>query len=810
MTTDCCRRRYAPRVRSLVVVAVAGCIDHCASFTSFPHDGPVFTPKRRCSVSALAAATSASENSNDVLREGRLVEFTTGAGASKTTTLGAIVGPDGKRNLRVLSSSGRTSSVPPRSIQTVPNGYSISTEEQIAEHERAAAVALEDDAVASGEAVLEVWEMLLEDDPSATIELTTLADLIAGDDRSISCYATKRVLTDGVANYCFKEVGVKGKLTRDNACPQFEPRPNDIVEALKAKAAADAAEKAKWDELNERLNGPEQFDLEEESEEVQEAFLALERLGCLANLSPEEMDREEKKNAIGGDKAESLSLAKNFMSKLGRKSTPESARSLLIDAGIWDIHTNLDVIRLRVPTSFGSDLEQLAKDLETNPPADLDAESRRDLTHLPAFAIDEASTKEIDDALSVEVIPDAEKEGGPMHTRQRLWVHIADPSRYVELGSPLDKEARRRLSSHYLPTGTVSMFPMSLAAGPLSLTPDEISCALSVGIMLDADGGIDESMPPVITPSKVKTTRLTYEQVDRLLDPFALASDDNSDVGGAEDLETTLDCLRRLEWASEQRLQWRKDGGSLESIGPYELPDMEVKARPSADEADGWAVGIVARERYAASRIVTELMLAANEAIAMCGEANGIPMPYRCQEMDGVSDEEIEATPEGPCRAWLAIRSTTKSQIAPTPRPHAGLGLDLYVQATSPVRRYADLALHHQLKAHLRGDELPFPDGIEGEDKVKRASAILRLAQDGGEISRQLERPANDYWLREFLRRRGANPTEVLVLSSDRWKNDMYKLLLPELGAIITYASNRDLAVGSQIDMPSSALAEFV
>ena len=795
----------------LVAIAAAASVDSCVGFTSIPRDGTcLLVPKRRLYAPALSATSAG----NDVLREGRLVEFTTGTGASKTTTLGAIVGPDGKRNLRVLSSSGRTSSVPPRSIQCVmPNGYSILTEDEIGEHERAAAEALENDATASGEAVLEVWEMLLEDDPSATIELTTLADLIAGDDSSISCFATRKVLADGVANFCFKEVGVKGKLTEDNACPQYEPRPTDVVEALKSKAAADAEEKARLEELNERINNNSiKFDLEKESEEVRTAFQALERLGCLANSSPEEMEKEEKKETtiIGDDRAQSISVAKEFLANLGRKSTPESARSLLIGAGIWDIHTNLDVIRLRIPTSFDAELEQFASDLEVNPPVDLDAESRRDLTHLPAFAIDEASTREIDDALSVEILVDAEKEGGPMHTRQILWVHIADPSRYVELGSPLDKEARRRLSSLYLPTGTVPMFPMNLAAGPLSLTPDEISCALSVGMMLDANGGIDESVPPIITPSTVKTTRLTYEQVDKMLDPFAMAGDKSNGMDNIEDLEATLDALRRLDWASEQRLQWRKDGGSLESIGPYELPDMQVKARPSTDEPDGWAVDIVARERYTASRIVTELMLAANEAIAMFGEANAIPMPYRCQDMDDVSDEEIESTPEGPCRAWLAIRSTTKSQISPTPRPHAGLGLDVYVQATSPVRRYADLALHHQIKAHLRGDELPFPDGMEGEDGVKRASAILRLAQDGGDVSRQLERPANDYWLREFLRRRGTSPTEALVLSSDRWKEDRFKLLLPELGAIVTYESNRPLATGSQIDIPSIALAEFV
>jgi exoribonuclease-2 len=453
MTAD--RRRHTI---SLAAVAVVAGVNPCVGFATSQHDGTSALLKRRLSVSALNAAATPSASTEEVLREGRLVEFTTGTGASKTTTLGAILGPDGKRNLKILSSSGRTSSVPPRSIQSVvPNGFSILTEEQIGEHERAAAEALEDDATGSGEAVLEVWEMLLEDDPSATIELTTLADLIVGDDSSQSCYATRKVLRDGIANFCFKEVVVKG----NNSSPHYEPRPANIVEALKTKAAADAEEKAKWDELNDRIsNTPGNFDLEKESEEVRTAFKALERLGCLANVSPDEMEREEKKDAIGSDKAESISVAKTFLMRLGHKSTPESARSLLTGAGIWDVHTNLDVIRLRIPTSFGSDLERLASDLELNPPADLDAESRRDLTHFPAFAIDEESTREIDDALSVEVLADAEKNGGPMHTRQRLWVHIADPSRYVELGSPLDKEARRRLSSHYLPTGTVPMFPL--------------------------------------------------------------------------------------------------------------------------------------------------------------------------------------------------------------------------------------------------------------------------------------------------------------------------------------------------------------
>jgi len=466
-----------------------------------------------------------------------------------------------------------------------------------------------------------------------------------------------------------------------------------------------------------------------------------------------------------------------------------------------------------VRTGFGPALEDAAAAVAADPPADLDEGSRLDLTHLPAFAIDEASTREIDDALSVEMLEaDGDDGDGPIHKRQRLWVHIADPTRYIELGSPLGQEARRRATSIYLPTETIPMFPMSLAAGPLSLRPGEVSCALSIGIMLDDAGGIDADTPPVITPSYVNTTRLTYDQVDCLLDPFAMVENESNDgcdseLSMIEDMETTIECLRQLQYASEQRLLWRIDGGSLESISPYELPDMTIKARPSPDGIDGWQVDIYAKEQEKANRIVTELMLAANEAVALYGDTHGVPMPYRSQGMDLLSDDEIEMTPEGPCRSWLAIMSTGRSQIASKPMPHAGLGLDMYVQVTSPVRRYADLALHFQIKSHLRGDPLPFPGNADG-DSV--GETMVGIAQNAGTISRQLERPANDYWLKEFLRRRGSHITKVLVLSSDRWKDNVYKLLLPELGAICTYSSTKPLAVGEQLEMQSMHLAELV
>jgi exoribonuclease-2 len=798
---------------SKLVVYICAIVFWAGLVTAFsPHPSPngvtvrPFPSRMDTSLAALS----------DDIQPGQIVEYRYSSSSSKGTKssgsafgLGAIVEPDGKRNWKILTSSGLSRSVPPKDIRhRVPKGRvgtNQQAEAEIAAHEDAATDALANDKATGGADVVTVWEMLLQDGELET-DLETLAELIVGDASSRACYAVRAVLTLGVESGCFKEARSGQNM--------FEPRSLDVVEALRSKVRAEAAVEAKYDAIRERIQAActseIAFSLQDETEEVREAFEAIKRLGCFAHLGPEEAAKQEEETAGTGE-AQVLALARTFLKQtLGRKATAEAARTLLIQTGVWHVHQNLDVLRQRIPMEFSPSLEQLAAELTASPPPDIDADARLDLTHLPAFAIDEASTKEIDDALSVEVLELADAEGGPMHKRWRLWVHIADPTRYVALGTPLDKEARRRTSSLYLPTGTVPMFPMSLASGPLCLRPGETSCALSVGVMLDSQGGIDADTPPVITPSLVRTTRLTYDQVDNLLDPFRFRDDAVSDSDD-DDEQETIECIRKLKWASEQRLGWRKAGGSLESIGPYELPDMTVKAWPSSDEPDGWGVSVMARERYGASRVVTELMLLANEAIAAYGDANGVPMAFRSQETQEITDLELDCTPEGPCRSWLAIRSTFPSQISSTAQPHGGLGLDCYVQATSPVRRYSDLALHHQLKAHLRGDALPFPapDANLDAESGGGTSEILRLAQDGGKVSKLLERSANDYWLREFLRRRAGEPVSVLVLSGDRRRTDLYKLLLLELGGIITYTSSRPLALGSQFELSPSPAGEF-
>ena len=122
-------------------------------------------------------------------------------------------------------------------------------------------------------------------------------------------------------------------------------------------------------------------------------------------------------------------MAKEFLKTLGRKATGESARALLVQVGVWDKHEDLQLIRHRVPIAFSDEVEAAAAALADSPPPDVDAARRVDMTAQRAYAIDAPETTEVDDALGVEFLDD----GGT-----RVWVHVADASRYVVLGSAVD------------------------------------------------------------------------------------------------------------------------------------------------------------------------------------------------------------------------------------------------------------------------------------------------------------------------------------------------------------------------------------
>lgn len=221
-------------------------------------------------------------------------------------------------------------------------------------------------------------------------------------------------------------------------------------------------------------------------------------------------------------------------------------------------------------------------------------------------------------------------------------------------------------------------------------------------------------------------------------------------------------------------------------------------------DRDEWQVEVSAgsaKTDGVARRIVTESMLFGGEAAAAFAEASGIPVPYRIQTMGDVGEDELADWPAGPAGAWAAVRRMQSSRVSVDPRPHEGLGLDTYVQVTSPIRRYPDLAVHYQIKAHLRGDPLPFPAG-DGQ------SQLVSFAREAGTLPRRLERSANAYWLREYLRRNAGRQFSAMVLGP-AWEKGVFKLLLPELGALIDLRTSSKLTAGTLMELAPNKNGEF-
>jgi exoribonuclease-2 len=301
------------------------------------------------------------------------------------------------------------------------------------------------------------------------------------------------------------------------------------------------------------------------------------------------------------------------------------------------------------------------------------------LTHLKVYAIDDAETVEVDDAVSVEALDD---------NQTRIWVHIADPTRWVERGSTLDQVAMRRATTLYYPQETVPMFPLDIAAGPMSLG-GEACPAMTVRVDVDTAG---EILDYEIVPSLIKLDkRYTYDQVDADL------KDANGDAA-----------LRLLLKVANARDEKRADDGSVTIILPEN--SIEVKgANASGGDGEVNVTMTCERQDKPARMLVSEMMVLVGDVIGRFGARENIPLPYRGQnEPRLMSDDEWDAIPEGICQDIAMRMSMSPSSSGASPRPHSGLGLNAYVQFTSPIRRYADVVAHQQVKAYLRGESLPY------------------------------------------------------------------------------------------------------
>ncbi len=654
------------------------------------------------------------------MEKGTLVEFR----VNGERRLAVIEKPEGKKNFIAIDEREHSHTIHPRQVEyQVPGqGYTARDIPKVLN-------AIQDYLDPSS---LEIaWELLSEEGGSTVP--TELAKLLFSDTTPELCYASHVLLSDD--RLYFKQKG-----------DRYEPRPASQVHDLKHQIEMEHQRQNEWTGFLERMKA-------QLSRPDDEPGLAL------SDWSPSDRLKLDviEKYATWGEESTQKTQAIEILLALEKSETPQAALKLLVKLGLWGAHENLFLRRSHAPIQFPTKVADLAHEHLASAPPDLHPD-RLDLTHLKVYTIDDESTREIDDGLSIEILPDG---------REKIWVHIADPTRWLTPGDTLDLEARRRSTTIYLPTGAVSMFPVALATGPMSLNTGDVCCALSFEVLLADDGSIEHYQ---IHASHIKITyRLTYEDVEEMLQ-----------LG----LQTEVELEILAKWA-RKRTAWRQSQGAI----TIDMPEPSIKVN-----GDGEEIILGVTEDVFSRQLVAEMMIMTGEIAARYAHANNIPLLFRGQtQPDLPPDDELLIIPPGPARACALRRCMPRSELNTSPVRHASLGLDYYAQVTSPIRRYSDLLAHFQIKSHLRGDELPF-SALDVQDL---SAVILSTVQEAV----FLERQTNRYWSLEYLSR---NTHEIWTSMMLRWLREQDALalvLLEDVGLEFAMTIDRPIAPGDRLQL---------
>ncbi|MCR5660631.1 MAG: RNB domain-containing ribonuclease [bacterium] len=384
----------------------------------------------------------------------------------------------------------------------------------------------------------------------------------------------------------------------------------------------------------------------------------------------------------------------------------------LVKAGLWSEHENLLLHKFAVKTSYEPEVEEAAAELRVDP-ADLLA-CREDLRHLECVTIDDESTTEIDDALSFETLEDG----------YRVGVHIADVAEVVKSGASLDDEALARGTAIYLPDLKVRMLPSIISDDICSLVAGTDRLAFSFIAEFDASFNM-RSVRMAETVINVHE-RLTYTQADEMLESGRWP--------------------HLLDLAKHLRLLRQEDGAFT-----VPFPRINVKVSSSGEI-------IIERETPNAPSqvIVSEMMILANRTAAEYLAKHNVPAIYRSQEppeQELSNMEEYDAAKAYACRRFMH-----KGVMGLKPSRHSGLGLDYYMQITSPIRRYNDLLMQRQIKAVLRGGEAPYSE----EDLADKLASTRQSAATAD----TLEKDRRGYWIMRWLEERQWKELNAVVVAN--------------------------------------------
>lgn len=331
---------------------------------------------------------------------------------------------------------------------------------------------------------------------------------------------------------------------------------------------------------------------------------------------------------------------------------------------------------------------------------------RLDLRDMNVFTIDGEDAKDLDDAVSIEVLDNG---------NYKLGVHIADVTHYVKEKSKLDKEALKRATSVYLVDKVIPMLPKTLSNGVCSLNPFEDKLTLSVFMEIDHKGEVvKHDIKETIINSKA---RMTYTEVSDILE--------KDDEKLKKTFAKVADDFFTAEKLARILMKRREKRGAID----FDFPEAKIILNN-----DGDVVDIKQYERRISNRIIEEFMLITNETVAEHFFWLNMPFVYRVHEtpahekietlnkfistfgyvikgdlesvhpkaLQGII-EQIHGKTEEKAISTIMLRSLKQARYSPECVGHFGLAAQYYSHFTSPIRRYPDLQIHRIIKEFLNG-----------------------------------------------------------------------------------------------------------
>lgn len=417
----------------------------------------------------------------------------------------------------------------------------------------------------------------------------------------------------------------------------------------------------------------------------------------------------------------------------------------------------LSIIRSHdIPEEFPSEvLEGAEKIPEKIDEAEINR--RVDLRDRKIVTIDGADAKDLDDAVSVEKLPNG---------NFRLGVHIADVSHYVKENSDLDKEAYKRGTSVYFLDRVIPMLPKRLSNGICSLNPKVDRLTLTVFMEIDKAGKVVDYQ---IAESVISTAeRMTYKDVSDILE--------NNDQELIARYRSLVDDFRRMEELYVILSSKRMVRGSID----FEFPETKVLLDDEGNPED-----IVKVERRTADRIIEEFMLVCNETVAEHMFWLGAPFVFRIHEepddekievfnefvynlgysIKGIKKvhpkslqrliQKVKGKKEEKIINTLLLRSLKRARYYQENLGHYGLAAEYYCHFTSPIRRYPDLVIHRIIKETLTGElknsrieylkEFVEKAALQSSERERAADEAERAVEDLKKVEFMAERIGEEY-----------------------------------------------------------------